>query len=57
MSELINDARVRLLSPSIAGGTAKYMKYHFKDCLEDNSPDALILFHSTNGLKRVQVLL
>ena len=27
------------------------MKHHFKDCLEDTSPDNLILHHGTNNLK------
>ena len=35
----------------IPGAITNAMKHHFKDCLEDTSPDNLILHHGTNNLK------
>ena len=36
---------------SIPGATTKGMKHHIKGCLEDNSPDSIILHVGTNNLK------
>ena len=36
---------------SIPGATTKGMKHHIKGCLEDNSPDSVILHVGTNNLK------
>ena len=36
---------------SIPGATTKGMKHHIKECLEDNSPDSIILHVGTNNLK------
>ena len=36
---------------SIPGATTKGMKHHIKGCLEDNSPDSVILYVGTNNLK------
>ena len=36
---------------SIPGATTKVMKHHIKVCLEDNSPDSIILYVGTNNLK------
>ena len=36
---------------SISGATTKAMKYHLKGCLEDFSPDVIILHHGTKDLK------
>ena len=45
----------RMKSPvavkSIPGATTKSMKHHIKGCLEDNSPDSVILHVGTNNLK------
>ena len=35
----------------IPGATTNAMKHHLKGCLEDTSPDNLILHHGTNNLK------
>ena len=35
----------------ILGATTNAMKHHLKGCLEDTSPDNLILHHGTNNLK------
>ena len=35
---------------SIPGATAKDMIHHVKGCLEDTSPDFIILHHDTNDL-------
>ena len=37
---------------SIPGATAKGMKHHIKGCLEDNSPDSIILHVGTNHIAR-----
>ena len=36
---------------SIPGAPRKSMKHHFKRCLQDNSPDSIILHVATNNLK------
>ena len=36
---------------SIPGATTKGMKHHIKGCLQDNSPDSIILHVGTNNLK------
>ena len=36
---------------SIPGATTKGMKHHIKGCLEDNSPDSIMLHVGTNNLK------
>ena len=36
---------------SIPGATTKGTKHHIKGCLEDNSPDSIILHVGTNNLK------
>ena len=36
---------------SIPGATTKGMKHHIKGCLEDNSPDSIILHVGTDNLK------
>ena len=36
---------------SISGATTKGMKHHMKGCLEDNSPDSIILHVGTRNLK------
>ena len=36
---------------SVLGATTKGMKHHIKGCLEDNSPDSVILHVGTNNLK------
>ena len=36
---------------SILGATTKGMKYHVEDCLEDNSPDSIILHVGINNFK------
>ena len=36
---------------SIPGATTKGMKHHIKGCLEDNSPDSIILLVGTSNLK------
>ena len=36
---------------SIPDATTKGMKHHIKGCLEDNSPDSVILHVGTNNLK------
>ena len=36
---------------SIPGATTKDMKHHVRGCLEDNSPDTVILHFGTNNLK------
>ena len=36
---------------SIPGATTKGIKHHIKGCLEDNSPDSIILHVGTNNLK------
>ena len=36
---------------SIPGATTKGMKPHIKGCLEDNSPDSIMLHVGTNNLK------
>ena len=36
---------------SIPGATAKGMKHHVTGCLEDNSPDSIVLRVGTNNLK------
>ena len=41
---------------SIPGATAKGMKLHIKGCLEDNSPDSIILHVGTNNLKNKETV-
>ena len=36
---------------SIPGATTKGVKHHIKGCLEDNSPDSIMLHVGTNNLK------
>ena len=36
---------------SIPGARTKGVKHHIKGCLEDNSPDSVILHVGTNNLK------
>ena len=36
---------------SISGATTKAMKHHVMRCLEDESPDAILLHHETNDLR------
>ena len=36
---------------SISGATAKIMNYHVIGCLEDQSPDTILLHRGTNDLK------
>ena len=36
---------------SIPGATTKGTKHHIKGCLEDNSPDSIILHFGTNNVK------
>ena len=36
---------------SISGATTKAMKHHVMGCLEDGSPDAILLHHGTNDLR------
>ena len=33
------------------GATTNAMKHHLKGCMEDSSPDNIILHHGTNNLK------
>ena len=35
----------------IPGATTNFMKLHLKGCLQDSSPDNIILHHRTNNLK------
>ena len=35
----------------IPGATTNAMKHHLKGCLEDSSPDNIILHHGTDNLK------
>ena len=35
----------------ILGTTANAMKHHLKGCLEDSSPDNIVLHHGANNLK------
>ena len=41
---------------SIPGETTKGMKHHAKGCLEDNSPDSIILHVGNNNLKNKESL-
>ena len=36
---------------SISGATTKGVRHHIKGCLEDNSPDSIMLHVGTNNLK------
>ena len=36
---------------SISGSTTKAMKHHVMRCLEDESPDTILLYHGTNNLR------
>ena len=36
---------------SISGDTTEEMKHHIMGCLEDESPDAILLHHGTNNLR------
>ena len=36
---------------SIPGATTKAMKHHVMGCLEDGSPDTILLHHGTNDLR------
>ena len=36
---------------SISGATTKAMKHHVLGCLEDESPDTILLHHGTNDLR------
>ena len=36
---------------SISGATTKAMKHHVMGCLEDGSPDTILLHHGTNDLR------
>ena len=40
-----------VLVRSIPGASTNGMKHYIKGCLEDISPDALILYHGANNLK------
>ena len=37
----------------IPGATANAMKHHLKGCLEDSSPDNIILHHGTNNSEKI----
>ena len=36
---------------SVSGATAKTMKHHVMGCLEDGSPDMILLHYGTNNLR------
>ena len=36
---------------SISGATAKAVKHHVMGCVEDESPDTILLHHGTNDLR------
>ena len=36
---------------SIIGATIKVMEYHVMGCLEDESPDTILLLHGANNLR------